>query len=322
MTHRTLVLMTVLVLMGAGWGMTQPLSKIAVSFGYQPFGLVFWQLAFGAAILALVRAVRIQPGTSRPALRWPVPRLDRPALTVYAVIALIGTVLPNSASYEAIRHLPSGLVSILLSLVPMFAFPIALALGNERFEAKRISGLALGLLGVLIIVAPEGSLPDRAMAIFIPLALVAPLFYGLEGNVVARWGTAGLAPIDVLYGASLVGAFVSLPLALATGQFIDPRPPWGLADAAVLGAACIHVVVYTAYVWLVGAAGPVFAVQVSYLVTAFGVLWAMLILGESYSTWVWGATAIILTGVFLVQPRPREVLAEADSPVTIPPDPR
>ncbi len=290
----TFTLFAILALMGAGWGATQPLSKIAVSEGYRHFGLVFWQLAIGAAILSVIQAVR--------GVRL---RCDRPALRVYVFIALIGTILPNSASYEAIRHLPSGLVSILLALVPMFAFPMALMLGNERFVLIRFFGLVLGLTGVLLIVGPEGSLPDRAMVLWVPLALIAPLFYGFEGNAVARWGTAGLSPIEVLYGASLFGALLMLPVTLLTGHFIDPRPPWGAPDFALVATSVIHVTVYTTYVWMVGRAGPVFAVQVSYLVTGFGVIWAMLILGESYSGWVWAAMAVMFLGMFLVQPRER-----------------
>ena len=30
----------------------------------------------------------------------------------------------------------------------------------------------------------------------------------------------------------------------------------------------------------------------------------MLILGERYSLWVWGALAVVFAGLFLVQPRP------------------
>lgn len=322
--HRTTVLLLILAMMGAGWGLTQPLSKIAVSEGYRHFGLVFWQLALGAFMLGAFRCFDLRKGlpgngksSPRVRLRWPTLRLDAAALRVYILIALIGTVLPNSASYEAIRHLPSGLVSILLSLVPMFAFPIAMAFGNERFEFPRFLGLLLGLAGVLLIVMPEASLPERAMVAFIPLALIAPFFYGLEGNVVAKWGTAGLSPVDVLYGASVSGALIALPLAVMSGQFIDPRPPWLLPDLAIVLAALIHVFVYTAYVWMVGVAGPIFAVQVSYLVTGFGVLWAALILGESYSGWIWGAMALILTGVFLVQPRHEDPLAVDDRPDTI-----
>ncbi|MCP4818147.1 MAG: EamA/RhaT family transporter, partial [Shimia sp.] len=35
----------ILLAIGAGWGLTQPLTKIAVSEGYEPLGLIFWQLA-------------------------------------------------------------------------------------------------------------------------------------------------------------------------------------------------------------------------------------------------------------------------------------
>lgn len=324
MSRRTLGFLLILTVMGAGWGMTQPLSKIAVSEGYRHFGLIFWQMAIGLVALGFIRSFRVQrqDATNRLRLRWPKLRRDPPALAVYVFIALIGTVFPNSASYEAIRHLPSGLISILLSLVPMFAFPIALALGNERFDWGRLAGLALGLVGVLLIVAPEASLPERAMVVFIPLALVAPLFYALEGNAVDRWGTAGLSAIEVLHGASLVGAVIALVLAVSSGQFIDPRPPWGWPDLALVLASLIHVAVYTTYVWMVRAAGPVFAVQVSYLVTGFGVVWAIWILDESYSGWIWGAMALILTGVFLVQPRRAEPLAEAKNAATISQDTR
>ena len=292
-SRQTLFLFFVLACMGAGWGLTQPLSKIAVSEGYRHFGLIFWQLAIGAVVLGIIQFFRGVP-----------LRRDRDALLFYVLIALVGTIIPNSTSFEAIRHLPSGLISILLSMVPIFAFPIALALGNEGFDAKRLLGLVLGLLGVLLIVGPEASLPERAAILFVPVALIAPLFYGMEGNIVARWGTRGLSPIEVLYGASLVGAVLSLPLAIGSGQFIDPRPPWGLPDAALVFASLIHVTVYTLYVWMVGRAGPVFAVQVSYLVTGFGVLWAILILGERYSGWVWAAMGVMMIGMFLVQPRP------------------
>lgn len=292
MSRQTVFLFLVLAVMGAGWGMTQPLSKIAVSEGYRHFGLIFWQLTIGAMALGIVQFWRGVP-----------LRLDREALTFYVLIALIGTIIPNSASYEAIRHLPSGLISILLSLVPMFAFPVALALGNESFDIKRLFGLCLGLIGVLLIVGPEASLPERAAIIFVPVALIASLFYAMEGNIVARWGTRGLSPIEVLCGGSLVGALISLPFAVASGQFIDPLPPWGWPDIALVLASLIHVTVYTLYVWMVGRAGPVFAVQVSYLVTGFGVLWAILILGESYSGWVWTAMGVMMIGMFLVQPR-------------------
>ena len=226
-------LIALLVAMGAGWGLTMPLAKIAVSEGYRQFGLIFWQVVISAVLLGAIVALR---GKGLP--------LGRAQLRMYLVIALLGTVLPNTASYQAAIYLPAGVIAILLSAVPMFAFPIALLMANDRFSRVRLGGLVCGLLGVVLLVGPEASLPERAMVMFIPLALVAPVFYGLESNFVARYGTAGLDPLQLLCGASVVAAAIALPLALASGQWIDPRPPYGAPDWALILSSAIHAVVY------------------------------------------------------------------------------
>jgi drug/metabolite transporter (DMT)-like permease len=293
--NRTLGSVLALLLMGAGWGVTAPLSKLAVSTGHQPLGLVFWQMFVAALLLGAIvwaRGGRL--------------RLGRRQVVLYVAIALLGTIFPNSASYRAAAHLPAGVMSIVIAMVPMFAFPIALALGLDRFSLARLLGLCLGLGGVALLVGPEASLPERAMVAFIPLALIAPFFYGIEGNFVAKFGTAGLDPIAVLFGASVFGAAFSLPLALGFGQWVNPLAQPGLAEAALLASALIHALVYSAYVWMVGRAGAVFAAQVAYLVTIFGVGWSMLLLGEAYSAYIWGALGLMLAGMFLVQPRDPE----------------
>ena len=282
----------ILVALGAGWGMTQPLTKIIVTAGYQPFGLIFWQMIIGAVVLGVFQWRRLQrmPFTRSAAMTW-------------VVIAIIGTVLPNATSYRAAFHLPAGIMSIIIASVPMFAFPIALLLGNDRFSTRRLLGLLVGLCGVALIALPEASLPERAMVAFIPLALVASFCYAIEGNWVAKLGTAGLDPVQVLFGASVVGALIALPLAIGTDQMIPAHFPLVQADYVLFISALIHVVVYAGYVWIIGKAGAVFAGQVAYLVTGFGVLWSMLLLGERYSGWVWAALALMVLGLSLVQPR-------------------
>ncbi|WP_299615209.1 DMT family transporter [uncultured Tateyamaria sp.] len=290
----------VLILLGAGWGLTMPLTKIAVSTGYQHFGLLFWQMAIGSVVmtgLAVLRRSRLPLGRSH--------------VRVYVVIALIGSVLPNSASYQAAVHLPSGIMSILLSMIPIWAFPIALSLSLDRFEWRRFSGLLVGLSAVLLIVLPNAQMSGSIPIFWVFVGLISGLFYAFEGNYVARWGTAGLDAIQVLWGASLVGACIALPLALFSGQWIDPRPPYGAPEIAQAVGSTMHVLVYAGYVWLVSRAGPVFAVQVSFLVTLFGVFWARLILDEAYAPTVWAALALMLVGMFLVQPRSSRVEARA-----------
>ena len=51
----------------------------------------------------------------------------------------------------------------------------------------------------------------------------------------------------------------------------------------MLVSGVLNVLAYSGYVWLVGRAGSVFASQIAYLVTGFGVLWSMALLGERYS---------------------------------------
>ncbi len=281
-----------LILLGTGWGLTQPLIKITVSAGYQPFGLIFWQMLIGTVVLGALRW--------RTLGRLPV---HGKTIVVWLMIASIGSLIPSATSYKAAFHLPAGVMSIVIATIPMMAFPIALTLGNDRFSLRRLAGLSIGLIGVGFIALPDSSLPDRAMIAFLPLALIAPFCYAVEGNVVAKWGTAGLDPVQVLFGASAIGTIIALPLALGTGHFFVPSPPFILADVAFLLSSAIHVLVYTGYVWLIGRAGAVFAGQISYLVTGTGVLWAMLLLGESYSLWIWMALVCMGFGLMLVQPR-------------------
>jgi drug/metabolite transporter (DMT)-like permease len=162
-----------------------------------------------------------------------------------------------------------------------------------------------GLLGVALIALPTASLPSPDTVAFLPIAMVGPLFYALEGNYVARYGTAGMDPVQAMFLACCVGAVMVLPAALGSGQFIDPTAPWGVAEAALILASVVHTLCYCAYVWLAGRAGAVFAAQTSYIVTGTGVIWAMLILGERFSPWVWTALLVMLLGLFLVRPRGR-----------------
>ncbi len=291
-----------LVVMGAAWGATQPLAKVAVSEGYRHFGLIFWQTVLVGLLLGALTRAR---GKGLP--------IHRPALRLYLFIALAGSVVPGVASYQAAIHLPSGVLSILLSAVPMFSLPVALALGTDRLQLSRVLGLFLGLSGVALLVLPEASLPAGSDSIWIGVALIASACYALEGNVVARWGTQGLDSVQVLTGASILGALISLPLALASGQFFVPWPPLGAPDKALIASAVFHAFAYSTYVWLVGVAGAVFAAQVSYLVTLFGLAWAMLFLGEGYTGWVWAALALMMCGLALVQPR-RESLVPDPAP--------
>ena len=73
--------------------------------------------------------------------------------------------------------------------------------------------------------------------------------------------------------------------------------PPGPAEWALIGSSALHALLYASFVWLAARAGSVFASQASYFTTASGIIWAMLLLGERFSPWVWAAAAIMLCGL-------------------------
>jgi drug/metabolite transporter (DMT)-like permease len=293
MTDRRLIYVLVLIACGLAWGSTQTLGKLAVSTGHRHFGLLFWQFVIGALLLGTLLTLRRS---------WPV--LTRARLGFGLVIALIGTIIPGTTFFLAVAHLPAGIMSILISTVPMLSFPIALALGMDRFSALRLTGLLCGLAGVALIAGPGATaLPAGTDPVWLAVAMVGPLFYAIEGNYVARFGTAGMDGLQAMTLASAIGAVLTLPLALGSGQFIDPFRPWGTAEWALIGSSAVHAVAYATYVWLAAHAGAVFASQTSYIVTGTGVFWAMGVLGERLSPYAWIALVLILGGLALVRPR-------------------
>jgi drug/metabolite transporter (DMT)-like permease len=279
---------------GFSWGLTQPLTKISVSTGYQPIGIIFWQFVFGLLLIGLVLAF----------LRIPVPR-EPQHLRYYLAIALIGTLIPNSFSFLAAAQLPAGIMSLAIATVPMFSLGLALALGNERFRIRRLAGIFLGVTAMMLIVLPEASLPDPGQAWWVLVALAAPLCYGFEGNFVAMKAPRDAHPMAVLWGASVIGTVISLPWAILSGNWIDMFAPWAAPEWAIFGTSAAHAIAYSGYMWLVGFAGVVFSAQIAYIVTLSGITIAIIFLGESYSIWVWGAVGLMLLALSMVQPAAR-----------------
>ncbi|MEM1313578.1 MAG: DMT family transporter [Pseudomonadota bacterium] len=285
--------LAVLLASGLAWGGTTVAGKVSTSTGHAPLGLVFWQLTISIVALGAISAVRgRRPPVSAAALRF------------YLVIALIGTLLPNAASLTATARLPAGIIAILLSSVPMFALAVASALGAERPDLRRIAGVALGLVGVALILGPEASLPRPEAWPFVLIGLLAPLFYGAEGAYVKLRMPTGLDPISALLGASVVGVALLTPVLIAVpGVWVAFPGEFGPAEQGMLVAGLLHAFAYTGYVTMVGMGGPVFASMVAYVVTVSGVLWGMALLGERHSPWVWAALAAMVIGMALVQPR-------------------
>ena len=300
-TNRILLVVLLLVI-GVAWGATIPLAKIAVSSGHAPLGITFWEQVIVTVVMGFVLVVRSI--IFRRRLRVP---LNRESIIYYCGIATLGAVLPNLFSYWAMSQLPAGIMAIIVASVPMFALGIAIAASIERFVPYRMLGVCLGCAAVILLVAPDASLPDPDKAIFVLVGLVAPFCYGLEGNYIARFTPPIVDPIATLFCAAIIGALVTAPLSFASGVWIDMTGAFNSAEQAIVALSVIHAAAYTNYIWLVGKAGPVFSSQVAYIVTVSAMFMSAIFLGEAYSQYTFASLALMIAGLVLVQPPPRRL---------------
>ncbi|HHX91223.1 MAG TPA: DMT family transporter [Paracoccus sp.] len=288
-----------LLAIGGAWGLSAPLVKTATQEGHGALGIALWSAVLSVLVLG---GFLTFGGQLR---RLPV---DAASLRLYAVVGLLGIALPQWASFSGTTHLPAGIMSIIVSLVPVFTLPLALLLRTERFSARRLAGVALGALAIILLIAPgAGSLPDPSLWVWVLVGALAPLLYAFEGMYVAASEARGASAVQVFWAGSVVAVLVLVPLVWAFGGL---RPlAFGRGEAAIATAGLMSMGAFVGYIALLRHAGAVFGAQVAYTVTGSGVIWAMVLLGERYSFWVWVALAVLFAGLFLVQPRhaPAEV---------------
>ncbi|MBV03318.1 MAG: EamA family transporter [Rhodobacteraceae bacterium] len=288
----------ILLIVGVSWGLTAPLSKIAVSTGHHYLGLLIWQIIIMILSLGLIQIFR----------KKKLP-LNLNCFWRYVLVALLGTILPNSIMYKAYFHLQSGIMSILVSIVPMIAFLLVLVLKMEKFEIRRFLGVLFGIFAIILIVFPKLDLGYLGEVGWILLALLSPLCYAIEGVWINKIGIAKLDPIEVILGASILGFFILMPIVALNGYWITPYRVWGPAEFAITASSLIHSLIYISYIWLIGKAGVIFASQVSYIYTASGIGFSIILLGEGYSLFVWAAVILMLMGLMMVRPSRRSSLS-------------
>ena len=288
----------ILLIVGVSWGLTAPLSKIAVSTGHHYLGLLIWQIIIMILSLGLIQIFR----------KKKLP-LNLNCFWRYVLVALLGTILPNSIMYKAYFHLQSGIMSILVSIVPMIAFLLVLVLQMEKFEIRRFLGVLFGIFAIILIAFPKLDLGYIGEVGWILLALLSPLCYAIEGVWINKIGIAKLDPIEVILGASILGFFILMPIVALNGYWITPYRVWGPAEFAITASSLIHSIIYISYIWLIGKAGVIFASQVSYIYTASGIGFSIILLGEGYSLFVWAAVILMLMGLMMVRPSRRSSLS-------------
>lgn len=289
--------LSILLLLGAIWGGTFSLSKLAVNAGVPPLGYALWQCVGSAIVVQIICTFRRQRLT-----------LSRRYIAFYSVCGFVGIAIPISSMYLVIAHLPAGVMGVIVATIPLFTYAFSYTLNTESLDWRRVAGIALGFIGVLFILVPRASLPVPEMAFWAAVALLTPIFYAI-GNVYTGWARPPDSSAITLTVGMLLAAIVGLaPVVLITGGFYWLRIPPGIAEFAILGQILVSSLGYILFFELIRIAGPVYFSQVGYVVTVTGMMWAALLFDETYSHWVFASVALIFAGLALVN-LPRRKIA-------------
>lgn len=282
----------VLLLSGTVFGSSFSLAKLAMSEGAQPLGMTFWFVLFGGLFLLFAEL-----------LRHGRPRFDPRHLLFCTIWGFLGTTIPGTLFFYAAREVPAGVISIAVASVPILTLLIAILLKRDTPTAGRITGIVLGIVAVVLIVAPETSLPSPDDAPWVLLAFVAAASYAVEHLFYSIRFPKDASVSGLLCAMFLITAVLLLPIVLATGTFAPMNWPLGTEEFSVIGIAAVTVFDYFLFAYLIAKAGPVFTSQAAYVVTLAGVFWGIVIFGEEHSSWIWSALLLLMIGITLVRPR-------------------
>ena len=200
-------------------------------------------------------------------------------------------------------YIDSGLTTILISLVPLFTVLLAHFFSyNERLNRKKALGIALGLLGVLVLVGPS-ALYGVALHLWAQLAIIAAaLSYAVSAIYVRHHLQQQTQSVlnSILEATSsqfLVSIVFVLPLAFAIDR------PWTLDPslASVIGlfisSWVIMIGAILVYYYIINIIGASAASTTIYLIPINGVFWGALILSETVTWSAIVALLLILSGI-------------------------
>jgi drug/metabolite transporter (DMT)-like permease len=163
-------------------------------------------------------------------------------------------------------------------------------------SSLRVLGLAIGFIGVIVLVGGSSVIDAKQGGVAVAAALSATVLYGVASSYTKRFLT-GVPPLAVATGSQVAATIVLAPLAYWLWPAQTPTGSVWLHVIA-LGIACTGVA-YILFFRLVAHVGPTRAVSVTFLIPVFGVLWGILFLGEQLTLNMVIGCAVILLGTSL-----------------------
>jgi drug/metabolite transporter (DMT)-like permease len=282
----------IFIALGFFWGSSYLFIKIGVENGLQPFTLIMFRLLIGFALLATVVAIA----------REPLPREPR----MYGHLAVMGVIniaIPFALITYAEQAVSSSLASVLNSAVPLFVIVIAaIFLKGETVTVNRLVGLAVGFVGVAILVGIDVADLGSANAMG-ELALIGATISYAVGNVYAKAHVHGLRPMIPAVFQVFFGLVVTGVLAFATEAPLavewKSETLFSVVWLGLLGSG----LAYLAYFRILQHWGATRTSMVAYLLPVYGIALGAIVLREPVSPSTIIGTVLVIGGIALVNSR-------------------
>ena len=281
---------TVLFALALIWGASFLFIKVAVR-EVSPAALAVGRLLCSVLTLGAVAAVR-------PALFAGWRRFWRLSL----LVAAINYVIPYLLIAWGETRIASGLTSILNATTPLFTVLLAswwVGSGYEPLSAQRVVGVALGFLGVGVLVGPDtlratggglaGALGEGAV-------LVAAAAYGVGALLSRRY--SGSATLVAPLSSQIAALALALPVAAVWDPPTHVPSPVAIAAIATLGVLGTAVA-YLLYFWLIRHVGATRTTLVTYLLPCTALIWGVLLLHETVAWYALAGLALVLLGTMV-----------------------
>ena len=215
-------------------------------------------------------------------------------------VGLLNSGIPFALFSFALLSISTGLSSILNATVPLFGALVAWVWLKDRPHGLRILGLLIGFVGVALLASGKASFKPDAAGVTTGWAVLACLLacvcYGISASYTKRY-LGGLPSLVTATGSQL-GA--TLGLALPTLWLWPQSQPGARAWLALLalGVLCTGVA-YILYFRLIEDIGAAKSLTVTFVVPVFAVVYGVIFLGETVSSWMLMCGVIIVCGTAL-----------------------
>jgi len=230
----------------------------------------------------------------RPRMQAAPMLISMRALGWFAFIGIAATMLPFVMYAHAAESVGSAVLAICNGGTPFATVLMAHFIVGDRLTARRITGVMLGFLGLVVLVIPELRDGAHAGLIGLLLGIVGAWLYAV-GNIATRLAPQ-VEPVMSAFIIVAVGGVAALVYAIAMEPFPLAASTASIAAMIILGLLPTAFAMFI-YVWLIRRAGPVFVSFTTYMSPLWATGLGVLFLGEPLLWSMVGALALILAGV-------------------------